>query len=99
MNIIKKITMVTAMVAFGTTCMGGLYIVANVDLTTPFVSCVLDIQDTSTPTTIFYTNRNKLRVVVDGDIEYSTIINSNVVHQFTTPGLHKMKVYCGTSDN
>lgn len=91
----KKLTIFTMAMALSLCCMGGLYIVSNADFTDPDVTLTMNIQDISQPQYILYTysNIDNVSVVIDDGTTLLTKRNSYTMHQFSSVGIHKVRLY------
>ena len=83
-------------------CMGGLYIVSNVDASTSDLTLVMDIQDTTQPQYILTPaagTQGGHIVRFDDGTEETTKKNTAVMHTFSTPGMHKVRVSHNLTDD
>lgn len=98
----NKLIIASLTMALCLCCMGGLYIVSNVDASTSDLTLVMDIQDTTQPQYILtpYAGTQGGHIVrFDDGTEETTKKNTAVMHTFSTPGIHKVRVSHNLTDD
>ena len=91
----KKLALIATTILAAMPCLAGLYIISNADFTNPDFTLTFNIQDISRPQTIL-TNESYqggVTIKIDDGTILTTESKKLVQHQFTSVGVHKVRIY------